>query len=276
MLTMAAFGSGGGGDAGGGGGAAAVPVVPGQVLLHDSFGWGPNSTGMRPTGGTGTFQWMGQHDLSSDWAEIPANNTEIWSAPGGRQARTWQFSSSSLNPKQPPSPWESWPQSNGTVTVIGGTPGVYDNPTAVLPFTGPSIAYETSVDIVIEPNQIGDWIGVGFSASNAVNHNLESAGQVWMLFKMDNPQFDSYSGTVELHTNGMSGQSVSMKVTRMNFDTMTVKYDPVLKLVSGYFNGLLIGTVPYTANGVKCVAIEGASAANDYMTVDNFWVKASN
>src|SRR6266567_6188576 len=93
MLTMAAFGSGGGGDAGGGGGAAAVPVVPGQVLLHDSFGWGPNSTGMRPTGGTGTFQWMGQHDLSSDWAEIPANNTEIWSAPGGRQAHTWQSSS---------------------------------------------------------------------------------------------------------------------------------------------------------------------------------------
>ena len=73
MLTMAAFGR-GGGDAGGGG-TTATPVAPGQVLLRDSFGWGPNGMGMRPTGGNGTFQWMGQHDLSSCWAEIPGNNT---------------------------------------------------------------------------------------------------------------------------------------------------------------------------------------------------------
>jgi hypothetical protein len=138
----------GGGDGGGGVIPTPVNVAPGQVLLGDSFAWGVG--GMRPTGGNGTLQWMGQHDLSGVWAEFPNNNTEVWTA---------------------------------------------------------------------------------------VNHNLESAGQAWLLFKMDNPQFDSFSGTVELHTNGMAGQSVSMKVTRQNFDTLTVRYDPVGKTVSGFFNG---------------------------------------
>ena len=252
-----------------------VNVVPGTMLLRESFG--PGSTGYRPTGGNGTLkQGFIAQDLSGFWAEYPGNNTETWTAPGGRQAHTWTLSASSVNPKEAPSPMDFPGLSNGTVSLTGGTAGLFDNPVALLPFQAPAITYEVSIDMAIEPNQVGDWLGVGFTSSNALNHNLETAGQAWMLFKMDNPLVDSFHGSAELHTNGMSGQSVSVPVIRLNFDTMTVRYDPVAKLVSGYFNGTLIGTIPYNAGSTKFVAFEGASAVNDTMTVDNFIVKASN
>ena len=56
----------------------------------------------------------------------------------------------------------------------------------------------------------------------------------------------------------MSGQSASLKVTRQNFDTMTVRYDPVNKVVTGYFDGILIGTIPYAANGIRFVGFEAS------------------
>ncbi|MEI9974101.1 MAG: hypothetical protein WDO73_19850 [Ignavibacteriota bacterium] len=76
--------------------------------------------------------------------------------------------------------------SNGTATLNFGTTPL-DNPAAILPFSPPPIAYEVSVDVAIEPERIGDWLGLGFSSSNAVNHNLETAGQAWMKFKMNDP-----------------------------------------------------------------------------------------
>ncbi len=165
--------------------------------------------------------------------------------------------------------------SNGTGTLkFGTTP--FDNTAAILPFSPPPIAYEVSMDVAIEPERIGDWLGVGFSSSNAVNHNLETAGQAWMQFKMNNPGLDSFSGTVELHVNGMTGPSITAPVTRLNFDTMTVRVDPVTNMVSGYWNGNFIGSVPYTAVGVHFVGFEGSTAGPDFLTVDNFIVKASH
>ena len=63
---------------------------------------------------------------------------------------------------------------------------------------------------------------------------------------------------------------VSAQVFRNVFDTLTVRYDPVNRLVSGYYNDQFIGSIPYTATPVSFVGFEGEG------TVDNFVVKASN
>ena len=260
----------GGGDGGGGGAPAPSNVVPGQIIMRESFGMGANLA--RPSGGNGALKPVGvATDISSFWAELPGNNTEVWAAPSGKQVQSWAFSSSSVNPKEAPSPLDNPFNSNGTMTVGSGT----TNPAALLPFAPPAIAYEASMDVVQQPRLTNDWVGIGFTSSNAVTHNLESSGQAWMLMKLTDAQVDGYHVTVELHTNGMSGQSVSMNTLLMGFDTMSVRYDPVAKTVTGLFNGVSIGAIPYAASGVNHVGFE-AAAPIGIITVDNFIVKASN
>ena len=43
------------------------------------------------------------------------------------------------------------------------------------------------------------------------------------------------------------------------FDTLTVRYDPVNHTVTGLFNGIPIGTLPYTAAGINYVGFEAAA-----------------
>jgi hypothetical protein len=262
------------GKNGGGGGAAPPPsagnVVPGQAIIRESFGAGSDL--MRPSGGNGTMKpvFIGT-DISSFWSEAPGNATEIWAAPGGKQVQTWFFTSSSVNPKEAPSPLDNASNSNGTLTVSAGA----DNPAALLPFTPPAIPYEVSVDVAQQPRTATDWVAVGFTSSNAVTHNFESSGQAWISMRIENPQVDFYHVVVELHTNGAAGQSVSGNFVLTSFDTMTVRYDPVNKTVTGLFNGAIVGTIPYAAAGINHVGVE-ADAPLGIITVDNFNVKASN
>lgn len=279
MLMTAASLCAAGSDSGGKGDnglALNLPTVsPGTLLIRESFGNGP---GVRPSGTNGAPKpsYAGA-DLSSFWAEYPGNNTVVWSAPDTHGlGHTWTLSASSIDPKEAPSPLDN-PGINGTVTLTGSNPsGLRDNPAAILPFSAPPIAYEASMDVAIQPQVIGDWLGIGFSSSTAVSHNLEKAGQAWMLMRMDRSAGNPFHAIVELHTSGMSGASVRAKVILLSFDTLTVRYDPVAKVVSGYFNGSLMGTIPYNASIIRSVGFEGASAGSDWMTVDNFIVKASN
>jgi hypothetical protein len=112
---------------------------------------------------------------------------------------------------------------------------------------------------------------VGFTASNALNNNFESAGQAWMRVTYDDTR-EPLLGTVELHVNGLSGPSIRtvLPADSSTWDTLTVKYDPVLKLVTGYFNGQVVGTLPYDASSGRFAGFEGDSNA------DNFVLKASN
>ena len=116
----------------------------------------------------------------------------------------------------------------------------------------------------------GNILAVGFTSSPVLFSNFESTGQAWMLIRWTDFPNDQFSMTVELHTNGLNGPSVSAPVFLNVFDTLTVRYDPSNQLVSGYFNDQFIGSLPYTATPVTFVGFEGEG------TVDNFVVKASN
>jgi hypothetical protein len=275
MMTAVVAAASGGGD--GAGGVAPQPpanVTPGQLLLRESFGFGANL--VRPTGGGGTMKPVGvATDISSFWAENPGNASEVWTAPGGKQVQAWAFSASSVNPKEAPSPLDNGLNSNGTLTVGAAPATGSTNPAALLPFAPPPIPYEVSVDVAQQPRTATEWVAVGFTSSNAVNHNLENAGQAWMLMKITNVQVDFYHVTLELHTNGMAGPTVSTQAILTSFDTMTVRYDPVQKTATGLFNGVPFGTLAYAASGINHVGVE-ANATLNVITVDNFLVKASN
>ena len=244
-------------------------VVPGQLLIRESFGnnaW----TFLRPTGGKGVLKQFGF--IADYWAEFPNNAKEIWSTPADN-VQTWQTGGTSWDPKEDPSPYQVG--NNGIATLLNQPSGT-TNPAALLPFSPPSIPYEVSIDLLEWYNSNNDWIGVGFTSSNAVNHNFESNGQAWMRLRMDAVQVDAWRATLELHTNGVQGATVSSSVILSGlFDTLTVRYDPVNHTVTGLFNGVSIGTLSYTAAGINHVGFEAAATVMVF-SPDNFLVKASN
>jgi hypothetical protein len=243
-------------------------VVPGQLLIRESFGnnaW----TFLRPTGGKGVLKQVGF--IADFWAEFPGNATEIWSTPADN-VQTWQTGGTSWDPKEDPSPFQV---GNNGVAMLLNQPSGTTNPAALLPFSPPSIPYEVSLDLNEWYNDANDWFAVGFTSSNAVNHNFESNGQAWMRLRMDAVQVDAWRATLELHTNGVQGATVSSNVILGGlFDTLTVRYDPVNHTVTGLFNGVSIGTLSYTAAGINHVGFEAAATVMRFAP-DNFLVKAS-
>jgi hypothetical protein len=240
------------------------------LLLRESFGnnaW----TFLRPTGGKGVLKIVGL-GISGIWAEFPGNATAIWTTPG-EEVQTWLFAGTGLNPKQAPSLIDAFGQNSIMYVASGLT-----NPAALLPFSPPSIPYEVSIDIVGPPRNTTDWFAVGFTSSNAVNHNFESNGQAWMRMRMEPNQVNTYRVIIELHTDGLNGATVSSSEILGLFDTMSVRYDPVNHTVTGLYNGVPIGTLPYTAAGINHVGFEAAASLEGLggIAVDNFVVKASN
>jgi hypothetical protein len=244
-------------------------AVPGQLLIRESFGnnaW----TFLRPTGGKGVLQPVG-NTFSGIWAEFPSNAKAIWSTPG-EDVQTWKIGGTGMNPKEDPSPFQLG--GYNCVASIMNNPSGTTNPAALLPFSPPSIPYEVSLDLLQWYNDTNDWFAVGFTSSNAVNHNFESNGQAWMRVRMDAVQVGAYRATLELHTDGVQGATVSSSVILGGFDTLTVRYDPVNHTVTGLFNGVSVGTLSYTAAGINHVGFEAAATVMVF-SADNFLVKAS-
>lgn len=289
VVPFAAFGSHGGRDTGGSGGGGGTAqdvcsvvapggqptqIVPGTVLIRDTFGPGPQFA--RPEGGSGSLHQVnvntgndGGSDISGFWAEQPCSNTVVWMGPTGGGAKSWIFQLSPIDPKEPPSNMLPPGVGNVRLAVNRAPDDALEHPVALVPFQAPSIPYEVSVDTppVVPP---GDWFDVGFTASNALNDNFESAGQAWIRVKYADTQ-DPVFATVELHTDGLSGPSISavLPIDPSSWDTLTVQYDPVLRLVTGYYNGQAIGTLPYDASSARYAGFEGDNVA------DNFVLKAS-
>jgi hypothetical protein len=89
--------------------------------------------------------------------------------------------------------------------------------------------------MIPEGGDLRDWVAIGFTSStdraNLVS-NFENVGQVWLLLKMNSTGLGPTSW--ELHTNGLSGASLSGAATLTgNYVPMDLTYDPVAHLVSG-------------------------------------------
>jgi hypothetical protein len=236
--------------------------------LQESFGFGVNN--QRPNGGNGRLKAVGGHTpIAGFWAEYPWNPAEIWMSNGATGAETWAYSASTPDPNQAPSSLEV--SSPGASLSFVSAPPATGHAASLLPFTAPPITYEVSVDVLPYPSFANNTLmAVGFTSSPALNANFENSGQAWMLIRFTDFNVSQGDMTVELHTNGMNGPSVSAQVFLAGWDTMTVRYDPVNQVVSGYYDGQLIGSVPYAAGPMSFVGFEGEG------TLDNFVVKASN
>jgi len=243
---------------------AATAHAGATILLHESFGF--NTNGIRlDSGGAPKIVGVGI-DLGGTQIEFPAN-TVSWSTPAGQHVQTWQFSASSLDPYEPPSPLESSP-SNGSATVAGGgntfTP---DHVDALVDFTLPAGAFTVSADVLPGATNNGGC-AIGFTSNMAqLTNNFFSFGQVWLVLHGGST---FTTRTWELHVNGTNGPVVSGTVafTPQSFPLM-LSYDPVTHAVRGSINGIVTSPLPCTATNIVGAGLEGTTL----VTAENFTVQ---
>ena len=116
-----------------------------ETLIRESFGL---NGGTRFDAAGNPVTVFLAADLNGLRAEFPNTSAEVWDAPGGHHAQTWQFSVSSHDPYEPFSPYEplaSQDIDNGSVTVSLDT-GAPLGVDALLPLSPPAGAYRVSVD----------------------------------------------------------------------------------------------------------------------------------
>jgi hypothetical protein len=234
----------------------------GTLLLKDSFGLSP----VTAQGGTrfdaaGNFVGVFLHtDLSGLRAEFPFTSNEVWTGPGGRGVPTWGFSVSSPDPfEQYGTPSEPTPQDNGTMSLVGDqTPlGKTDE---LIDFSPPAGAFQMSLDVVGG----GPTTAIGFTSSmTSLYDNFETFGQVWMV--LHGGQGQGGVGTWELHTNGLSGPSLSGTTILQGFNPLGISYDPTTHTVRGSVNGVPTAALSYTATGTSGVGFEGNWTVNNFI-----------
>jgi len=230
------------------------------VIIQDFFG-STNDAGINgaPTrhDAAGNTVFMGQGDkgptligIDGIRAQLPDTSAEVWSAPGGQHAATWFFASSSADPFEPAVPGDTF------ALVAGADAGTGGHLAALLPFSPPASAYKVSADMIPEGGDLRDWVAIGFTSSQGtLTNNFETFGQAWLMLKMNATGLGAT--TWELHTNGMTGPSVTGSTTFTGtYMRLALSYDPVAHLVSGSINGVLTPSISYTAIGITGVGME--------------------
>ena len=275
----------GGGTGGGGGGTTttlATPAIPpatfdgigpGPVYIRDSFG---HAQGTRYDQG-GKIIDVGRHpEVNGIRAEYGNNKTETWIGPNVTSGSPrWQFSVvGPADPYEPYTPLQDDPSvgyQDGLLVMVA-EPGSPDTrPNALLPFAAPTdSAYTASGEIVA----FNGKTAIGFSNSSTANANFETNGQAWL--ELDTTGFFSNGDGIArwtFHTNGLSGTTLSgtFTVDNSSYDRAAVSYDPVNHVAAATINGQVVASVPYVAQSVKYVGVEGSAVGN----IDDFSVATS-
>lgn len=239
------------------------------ILLQDSFGIRPLTT----AGGTrfdaaGNVVAVGVGSaIDGLRAEAPFSASEVWTTGNIQHVPTWGFNSGGPDPfEQYGSVSEPTPQADsGLSLVIAGNdippPGVTD---ALLPFITPGGAFQESLDFLSGGG--GSTLRIGFTSDNSVLfNNFQQAGQLWLEVQTGvNP------GVIApwiLHTNGLTGPSLTGVFQTQTWNQFAVSYDPATHTVQGSINGVLTGPLDFTAGGITGAGFEGTG------NVDNFIVQ---
>jgi hypothetical protein len=279
-----AKGGGSGGGSGGGGGTTttlATPAIPpatfdgigpGPVYIHDSFG---HAQGTRYDQG-GKIVDVGRHpEVNGIRAEYGNNKTETWIGPSVTSGTPrWQFAV--IGPSDPYEPYTSMQDSpnlgyqDGNLMISGEPDAADTRPNALLPFPAPTnVASTVSAEIV----NFYASTAIGFSNSSATNRNFETNGQAWL--ELDTTAFFLNGDGIArwaFHTNGLSGTTLTGTFTLDNtsYNRAAVSYDPVNHVAAATINGEVVASVPYTAQAIKYVGVEGSHYGN----VDNLTVRS--
>src|SRR3954464_1313709 len=282
-LAQGGGGTGGGGTGGGGGTKTtttlATPAIApgtfdgigaGPVYIHDSIGHAQGTRYKQD----GSIVDVGLHPpVSGIRAEYGNNKTESWIGPTvASGAPRWQFAS--VGPSDPFEPYTALQDAptgyNDGLLMIVAEPGSADTrPNALLPFPAPTSSPSTvSADIVAFYGKTA----LGFSTSSATNSNFESNGQAWLELD-DTALFLNGDGVPRwaFHVNGSSvSVSGTYALANSSFTRAAVSYDPVNHVAAASIDGTVVASLPYAAQTIKYVGIEGTANAN----VDNFSVWA--
>lgn len=237
------------------------------ILLQDSFGTRPLTT----AGGT-RFDAAGNAvpanigtGIDGLRAEVPFTSTEVWTTGNISHVPTWSFAATPGDPfEQYGSVSEPTPQDNGTLAlVIAGNdippPGLTD---ALLPFTAPAGGFQESLDFLSGSG--GSTLNIGFTSNNTILfNNFEQAGQFWLEITTGvNP------GVVTpwvLHTNGLTGPTLSGVMTMQTWNQIILSYDPATNTVEASLNGILTGPLNFTAGTITGVGFEGTGVLDNFV-----------
>ena len=268
-------GDGGGGHGGGGGEdvlpAPAIPagtfdgIGPGPVYVHDTFGHAQRTRYARSGA---IVDVVAKPEVDGIRAEYPNNATESWSGNATSGAPSWKLGILSVDdPFEPSTPLQvgDLGAQNGNLMIVGAEPGGPTRPSALLPFAAPAGSAATvSADVV-------PFVGstaIGFSSSGATERNFETSGEAWL--EVTNVGGATGTGRWAFHTAGLGGATLTGAFTPRTFDRLAVSYDPVAEVAEATLDGEVVASVPYAAEAIGFVGVEGSLHGN----VSNFTVRA--
>jgi hypothetical protein len=229
------------------------------VIYRESFG---ADNQWRPAGGKGTLKsvFLNQ-SITGFWAEWPNNKNVAWIE--GDAAEAWMWAGCSINANQMPSPIDLEPY-NGCI-FSDERHGMTLFPSALLPFTAPTTAYEFSADGYPRPVP-GAYLAIGFTNTRTTSKALANSGSLWL--KIDNAVNNPGPMHYELRLNGMTGPLLaSGDEGYPGFNPMSLRVDPVAHTVTLTINNVVIGTYSAAIAPPTYLAVEG------YGLIDNVVVR---
>lgn len=219
------------------------------VIYRESFG---ADLQWRPASGKGTLKYVAaSQSINGFWAEWPGNKNAAWI--DGDVGESWKWAGCSLNDNQMPSPIDVAPFNGCLFSAEWNGMTVF--PSALLPFSAPSSAYEFSIDGYPRP-VAGAYIAMGFTNTRVTSKALANSGSLWL--KVDNSINNPGPMHYELRLNGMTGPLLaSGDEGYPGFNPMSLRVDPVAKTVTLRINNITIGTYNVAIPAPSYLAIEG-------------------
>jgi hypothetical protein len=248
------------------------------VYIHESFG---AAQGTRLAQDGDIVDVRGRSEMNGIRAEFPNNEAETWFGPD--VSASWSIdggvaASNHLDPFEPFSPLQvgEFGTVDGDMGLSFDVDGGPARPDALLPFPAPADSASTvSADTV-------PFVGrtaIGFTSSSATDGNFESDGQAWLELQSPGIQHSGVNtGTWTFHTDGLSGTTLTGTYVLgasnpiYSINRMAVSYDPVAHVAEATVDGVVVASVPYTAQTIEYVGVEGSGSGN----VDNFTVRTGS
>jgi hypothetical protein len=236
-----------------------TPPAP-DVLYRESFGFADL---YRPTGKGQMKEVFAHQNIRSFWIEYPGSKNTQWIASDTGQ--TWRFCGASDNPYEMFSPIQMTLgyYMNGCVASewfeIPTT-----NPTAIMPVTLPTTAYELSFNGYPAPIA-GKYLALGLTNSSAVYSNLEASGTV-VLVTRPAPPYMNFTLLYELRAGGMNGTLLASGETYFEgWNQLKLRIDPVAHTVGGSINGTDLGTHSLNIGSPRYAGFEGVGIGDNFV-----------
>ena len=265
-------GGGGGGCIGSctGGGGTPVPgatnplpttaPAPG-VLYRESFGAGPEQ--LRPKGGKGDMRSSFIHTtIGGFWVEWPGSKATQWMAPNGDQ--TWKFCGTNVTPYELPSPLQPSDMLAGCVASEWFDLPIPAIPTALLPVTLPSGAWQLSMEGYPAALE-GAYVAIGLTASGTLLSNFSTVGTVWLSLRKK-PADTLGDLTYELRLNGNTGPLLASGTSSDEaWNRMVIAYDPSTQQLFASVNGVVHGPFVVALPAMRYAGFEGVGILDNFV-----------